>query len=177
MKKLIYENTTRDMTDEEILEGLEPEELEDLTELEKQRLADSYRETWNEDEFLNIKYFLINLHKRINAQKYMIKGTLGLWDGPHTGKILKDNLEEALYFIIGRDCEVQKITEEDGILNIEVSHHDGRNYFSIRPLNQKGYEYYDKYEYDSSMTDRELYNQLDKEEFLGKIEVKKEEMI
>lgn len=176
MEKLIYKNTMWDISDEEILEGLEPEELEGLTVSEKERLADSYRETWRDDEFDNIKWLLKTLQERIKAPKYVVKGTVGLWNGPQRGIAIKNTLEDAFWFAVS-DCELEKMTEEDGALNIEVSHHDGRNYFSIRPMSKKGYEYYDRHEYDSSMTDREFYAQFNREEFLRKIKIKKEEMI
>ena len=63
------------------------------------------------------------------------------------------------------DCDYYKIWEEDNILHLKCSHHDGTNYFEIRILANEGLELYENWLYDdddtlSDLNEREIHQKL-----------------
>ena len=46
-------------------------------------------------------------------------------------------------------------------VKVKAIHHDGTNYFQIRELTDRGYEYWQNHQYD--MSDRELHHRLFKD--------------
>ena len=77
-------------------------------------------------------------------KQYVVTGSLGLWDGRHYGYFedVFDSLREAINKC-WEDTEDIKIYEENGHLYVCGYHHDGRNYFEIRELTQKGIDMLD----------------------------------
>jgi len=69
-------------------------------------------------------------------------GSIGRWDGVSTGFTAFKNLNAVLYGIDSpfKDCEIDKIWDEDGHLHIEGSHHDGSVSVELRQLTEEGIE-------------------------------------
>lgn len=66
----------------------------------------------------------------------IINGTLGLWDGKRTIQPTEcKDIETAIYKCLGRDCDILDpndiYIDENDIVHVKASHHDGVNYFTI----------------------------------------------
>lgn len=70
----------------------------------------------------------------------MVVGTLGLWHGKVdiTPKRF-ERLDDAIFACI-KDCGYIVIKDNDGVLSISGTHHDGTNHFNIYKLNEQGLE-------------------------------------
>lgn len=100
-----------------------------------QWIYDTLSMEWD-DMLLNLKY------DKNNNVDCVVTGTLGLWDGRHNIDTKHfPTLEKAIYACI-TNCEYIVITEEEGVINVTATHHDGTNYFEIHKLNAKGYDAY-----------------------------------
>ena len=89
-----------------------------------------------EADLENIKYC-----KAYNVP-VVLTGTLGLWWGhptinPERHESVIDALDRC---IEGSGGDVVIVQYEDGVINVEVRHHDGCNCFTIRALSKKGSE-------------------------------------
>ena len=79
--------------------------------------------------------------------EFVVCGTIGLWDGKREGYSTKlyNSIEEAIIGcndgFYGNLC----VTDEDGALLVDVSHHDGSNSFEIRELTAVGSEMWNNY--------------------------------
>ena len=73
------------------------------------------------------------------AVPVVVTGTLGLWWGhPEIKPERIESVYEAIQKCIGRDGDYVKVEFNDGKLDVQVSHHDGTNCFTIRALSKKG---------------------------------------
>lgn len=66
----------------------------------------------------------------------VINGILGLWNGKQKIQPTEcSDIETAIYKCIGRDGDIldpdDLYIDENGIVNLTVSHHDGKNIFTI----------------------------------------------
>lgn len=83
--------------------------------------------------------FITNIkHCVYNRQKWAVEGTLGLWNGRKdiVPKVF-DNLLEAISACIG-SCDYVKIIKNYSKIEVEASHHDGTNRFTLRCLSDLG---------------------------------------
>lgn len=72
-------------------------------------------------------------------EKFVISGEVGLWNGRHSGADVIVNKNDLWKYF--KDCENFNFYEdENGDLCIECSHHDGNNFFVVRPISDRGYE-------------------------------------
>ena len=73
------------------------------------------------------------------AVPVVVTGTLGLWWGhPEIKPERIESVYEAIQKCIGSDGDYVKVEFNDGKLDVQVSHHDGTNCFTIRALSKKG---------------------------------------
>ena len=68
----------------------------------------------------------------------IVTGTLGLWNGrptihPTRCESLRKAVEKCM-----RSGDDAKVTYDNGVIKVEVYHHDGTNYFEIRKLSKRG---------------------------------------
>lgn len=80
--------------------------------------------------------------------KYIVEGTLGLWDGPREGHYPKvlNSIAEAIYAC--NDGFNGYINVEEGPygkLLVHINHHDGNNHLEIRQLTKLGEEMLNEY--------------------------------
>ena len=84
-------------------------------------------------------------------QPCVVVGTLGLWNGnPDIIPTRFNNLEDAIISCVEK-CDYITIEENDGIISIRATHHDGTNKFEIYKLNEQGRELnfdYDEFDID-----------------------------
>ena len=89
--------------------------------------------SWDYNDLLsNIK------HCVYNRQKWVAEGTLGLWNGQReiVPKVF-DSLFEAIIACTHR-CDYIKITKNHRTIEVEATHHDGTNYFTLKCLSDLG---------------------------------------
>ena len=87
---------------------------------------------------------------------WLLTGTIGRWDGSYRGGFIFNTFDEFTRCL--QDCESIKIVDNDGLLEVTCSHHDGTNHFEIKELTEDGCERYDDNKYD--MFDEELHTEL-----------------
>ena len=108
-----------------------------------------YFHNWIYDT-LNMEWddMMDNIHyDKNNNVDCVVVADLGLWYGRRNSvkhfPRLKDGIDACI-----TNCDYITITEEDGVLKIRASHHDGTNFFEIHKLNAKGYDAHCEYEED-----------------------------
>ena len=85
----------------------------------------------------------------INTNYFVVRANLGRWNGRfESGKIMTDGWKDFLRVI--EDYDNLEIVDNNGHLEIVGTHHDSRDYFEIRELTHKGYEYVNIYYYGKS---------------------------
>ena len=77
---------------------------------------------------------------------FVASGSCGLWDGRRAGGKFIDDLRELQDTISGYDDV--KITDERGIIHIEMHHHDGTNVLDLKEVTKAGYDWRCENEYD-----------------------------
>lgn len=139
MEKIIFNNYDLDPYIELVKTEFEEGELdeEDIIEL-------AYEHLNNEAEDIcdDLKSFF-------DDQTMIVKGSVGRWNGTHSGYKLYETWEQFIKDF-GKDCDYFKVYVEtdDNSFHVECSHHDGTNYAEIKVLTFKGKETYDDWYYD-----------------------------
>lgn len=92
-------------------------------------------------EICSMKYndFISDMENSTQANKpCLLTGSCGLWNGRH--EIIPYKFGDALSAVKRAygSCDDLKVKQEDGIIKVEVLHHDGSNFFEIRPLTEYG---------------------------------------
>lgn len=109
-------------------------------------------ELWNflnVDDDINWDVFETEYEKYFNTHNFVVKASLGRWNGRfNSGKILTSGWSDFAK-IIGKYGYIS-IVDNNGHLEVVGRHHDGTDYFEIRELTRKGDEYADGYHYDKS---------------------------
>ena len=117
---------------------------------------------WNEISFLQsvaFEDFEYELKRFMKDKKFILKGTLGLWDRDvYAGTVVKDMRELFDALDMSGDYYT-KFEDVAGKLMITVSHHDGTNYFELRELTDKGLKKYES-KYDQYSSNRDLVKTL-----------------
>ena len=84
-----------------------------------------------------------------NTNYFVVRANLGRWNGRfESGKIMTDGWKDFLRVI--EDYDNLEIVDNNGHLEIIGTHHGSRDYFEIRELTHKGYEYVNIYYYGKS---------------------------
>lgn len=106
-----------------------------------------------EDLIMNVRY------SKLNFQKWVITGSLGLWYGTRDiSPRVSDSLESALRLCCnGDDAIVKKCGSR---LKVQVLHHDGRNNFELRALSDLGVERFERRDGQISLSNRENIQRL-----------------
>lgn len=107
-------------------------------------------ELWNflnVDDDINWDVFEREYEKYFNTNNFVVKASLGRWNGRfNSGKILTSGWSDFVK-IIGEYDNIS-IVDNNGHLEVVGRHHDGTDYFEIRELTRKGDEYANGYHYD-----------------------------
>lgn len=101
-----------------------------------------------------------DLEDFFSGNTFIASGTIGRWDGDHSGFMIFSSFEELLRTVLN-DCELFRFTDVDGHLYMKASHHDGTNYVEIKAITKKGKEFYDDWCYgENSLNEKEMHNEL-----------------
>ena len=89
---------------------------------------------------LDLDYAIDEVEERVGDgdDGLLVMGTLGLWNGRCAAGCRAISFRDAISKIMGRDCEIESITVEDGNVHVTATHHDGRNSFTVRALTEAG---------------------------------------
>lgn len=148
-KRVIYSNYYNEELYEEIKNN--------LVEL-NEGIIPSENEIWDEYNFsqsMDFEFFEDAFNEFINNDTFVLQGSIGLYHGTYQGGFIFDTFNELCR--AWKDSDYIEIYDENGHLYLKCSHHDGTNFYEIRKLNHKGYEYYSKH-YDDDK--RKLHTRL-----------------
>lgn len=81
-----------------------------------------------------------------NDTKWILVGTVGLWNGTFAGGFVFDNFNEVL-FKAGKNCDYFKFWDENGHFFGKCSHHDGTNFFEVKKLTKEGQRLFENWSY------------------------------
>lgn len=78
--------------------------------------------------------------KRINDGAYLVVADLGLWDGRRAGGKIFGSLLGVINEV-GNGCDDVRYEIKDNDLVITARHHDGTNYYTVRYVTPRGYDW------------------------------------
>ena len=96
-----------------------------------------------EQNSINWYDFLTELKKALKDGYYLLTGKVGRWNGTFDGGKFITTVNELLSSISHLDYIT--ITDENGHLKIEGSHHDGSDSYELKKLTNKGIEYAERH--------------------------------
>ena len=106
-----------------IEEGLDEDDITD--DVIWDEVGDEEARAWDEA----VKYGLIPFLK---GKTVLMTGAVQRWDGTYAGGRI--GAFEDLFYALTEDCDYVRITDEDGRLYIEATHHDGTDSMEVRIL-------------------------------------------
>ena len=114
---------------------------------------DEEARAWDDD----VKYGLIPFLK---GKTVLMTGAIQRWNGTYAGGRI--GAFEDLFYALTGDCDYVRITDEDGRLYIEATHHDGTDSMEVRILTPHAKALYDDWEYDEgpfhALSERQLHS-------------------
>ena len=140
-EKEIYNKNWIDLPDEEIInimienDQFTKEEFYSLSPLEQVGEIEAYKEMELETYWECLLEDLKNYDKK-EKNTYLIILDAGLWDGRKIGYKIFNNLEDAVNSISSYNEEIESIKEINGTIEIKTCHHDGTNFYNIKPLSK-----------------------------------------
>ena len=101
---------------------------------------------------------------------FMIRGYVGRWDGRHAAGYVFDDFDDMFYKAV-KDCDYIKIWDENGHFYLKCSHHDGTNFFEIKRISSKGYDFIDNwnYNYEDTRTEEKIHTIVWNSNFLSSL--------
>jgi hypothetical protein len=142
--RVIYSNYNlyEKYPDDELREQIAEEQVRESNEITEDEIcAERYwldSDDWDcEKERLN-DYFDSGNH-------FLAVGICGRWNGNFAGGIIFDTLDELLK--IARDCDYMEFRDENGHLYFDCFHHDGTNSVEIKEITDRGWDYYQNWNY------------------------------
>ena len=161
MERVIYNNYDLDENypDDELIEmaiesgWIDEEERDEVSDEQLWK----WRNTLDECDWDDAKVELSDFFERKDV---IMVGTIGRWDGTYDGGMIGEFWD--IYWKAIKDCDYIKIYDVNGHFYIYCSHHDGNNFFEVREVTDKGYEYYDRWQYDygNNKSERYIHNQI-----------------
>ena len=135
-------DTTREVSYYEYLDYCESNEIEPQG-------ADSrdYYEYCAKAQNWEWEDFMENLPYMFGSDCYwLITGSIGRWNGRYdVCPTMEKSLEDAIRSCIGRDTMDIKVKREGHTIIVVGLHHDGRNYFELHALTDKGVERFERH--------------------------------
>lgn len=128
----------------------------DLEEETKEFCKENFGEDYSEQEYYEAMYIveddlwgiakeeLENFFK--NIQYIGFFGEVGRWNGVYRGGKIDTDFWK-LFDSATEDCRYIKIYDLNGHLHLTCSHHDGTCHFEIKEVTERGWEYYDNWNY------------------------------
>jgi len=120
--------------------------------------AESYMEEYDEagdineiasalchDDWQNFYYEV--LKEYFKKHVCLAQGSIGRWDGTSYGGSVIENMGDFMDLL--EDCWYIELYDDNGFLQVEGIHHDGRVGFRLRELNENGLNWYRDYAWDA----------------------------
>ncbi len=116
--------------------------------------AEEYREEYEEDGNLNEiaqamchddwqNFYYEVLKSYFKDHVCLALGSIGRWDGTYHGGSVIENMSD--FMDILEDCWYIELYDDNGYLQVEGIHHDGRVGFRVKELNENGINWYRDY--------------------------------
>lgn len=80
-----------------------------------------------------------------DGSTWILQGYSGRWDGVHRGGYIFTDFME-MFEKATKDCEYIHIYDENGLMYLKCSHHDGTNLYMIKKITDKGIDYLERWE-------------------------------
>lgn len=137
-ERIIFDNYNRNFNE------WKREYLEEFPEYED--MSDNYLMNvfWDE-EYMDWENEMYNIEHFDNANKYILYGSIGRWNGTHRGTKIFKSIKDAINWAI-EDCDYIKLYDENGHFCITCSHHDGTCCFEIKEITKEGEDYLERWE-------------------------------
>lgn len=121
-----------------------------------ERIADE--ESWWWQDMLG------EVKRLFGGRDFIACGSVGRWCCVSAGGVVwnGDDFRDWLN-VAGSDCIYFEILVEDGILKVKCTHHDGTNYWEIKPLTEKGVSAWEDWENSvrfNNLTEQEMHEKL-----------------
>lgn len=99
---------------------------------------------------------------------FLLTGSAGRWNGKQSVGYIFNNFDDMFYKAV-KDCNYIKIWDENGHFYIQCSHHDGTNFFEIKRINYKAYNFINNwaYNWNDKRTEEDIYNIIWNSNFLS----------
>lgn len=142
-ERLIFSNYGDMYTDDDLRESL----MCNDEDLRKEDITDEM--LWKERDFLeqiDFEDMMYNLKHFFDTESVILFGSIGRWNGTHSGAQMFDSFEDAYNWAM-EDCGYVKLYDENGHFFIHCSHHDGSCTFEVKVLNDDAQDFYDRWSY------------------------------
>ena len=155
-KNILWSYNTNDWDEKEMIDNYkEAYEIDESEEVDIDKVRDFA--DWTNLNYLSDLDYDFDYYDTYTQlpEEYIVVGKLGLWNGTFDGGKVIHGLKNSVH-----ECfeDYNEIYYEGKMLKVKAIHHDGTNYFKIKQLTKKGYDYYMKNKV--WMGDRELHERL-----------------
>lgn len=153
IKEQILYDSMREISYDEYVEDCE------LNDIEPQgQESEDYYDFVSERQNLDFEIFFYNLNSKNDY--WIITGSVGLWCGRREiMPIMVYGLRESILKCFEK-CDDVKVVKRGNVIKVDVSHHDGTDYFEIRALTELGKERYERHDGEISINNRENIKKL-----------------
>lgn len=113
---------------------------------------------WDEIELMNdINWDNIveELDDFFSSSYFILQGEVGRWNGCKRGGYVIREFSDLCKAWNG--CDYIKLYDVNGHFYVECSHHDGTNFYEVKELTDRGYDYIENHWYDS---EEEVHNKV-----------------
>lgn len=140
MEKIICDNyyDNRDNYRDYAIMNILDMELYEKEEYIPEEKIDEEIDNMFDSDFDSFKYDFENF---IKTRTLLATGYIGTWHGNCKGGKVINSFNDL--YDLWKDCDYIKVYEENGLLCLKCSHHDGTNYIEFRELTEKGKEFLD----------------------------------
>lgn len=156
-ERIIFDDSVYDedllrelLEDRYVINGDMPELNDDFVD-ENWYQLDEYRQQDYEDETTALGAYLDGVSSTMSStvsehggNPLIVTGSIGRWDGTRTGFSVFKDFDELMEGTDSpfKDCEIQKVWDENGHLFVHGAHHDGSVTVEVRQLSNAGAEAY-----------------------------------
>ena len=146
------EDFLREQLEERYVTYGDMDELNDEFVNESWSLLDDYRQTDYDEEMDALKAFFDGEPSAMSSEvsehggnPVIVCGSIGRWDGTRSGYTVFDDFDDVMHGQDSpfKDCEIQKVWDENGHLFIHGAHHDGSVTVELRQLSDEGVDAYE----------------------------------
>ena len=119
--------------------------IEYLLENEIEPTDEAIWQEFEEENEINWYVLADDLKSFFGDDAYILRGTVGTWMGRREAGVVSNNFMDVIYKAID-NCDYISLTDVNGHLYLDCTHHDGTNSYEIKKLTDKGISYLSNYE-------------------------------